>query len=450
MKKELKKSEAVGSGQRSADYEVGQVCGSLFPTPTAGSGSLSALFSSAAPAPLLFIPAPEPVEKVPEVRKQTVPAGVKGQALQCQKKAQVKPADCQQLVDRESALQNADKQEQQKKPPRTNRRKAAVAVGMEEEEVHPAKRPRHTPSASKEEEEEKKRRTVFVGNLPASFTKKGLLKLFREKGAVESTRFRSVVREDPSVSLRVATIQRKVHPKKQSLNAYVVFRDEEGAGRALERNGLEVEKDYVIRVDSVTENTHDHKRSVFVGNLPFELTEAALREHFEGCGAVTAVRLIRDKDSGLGKGFGYILFESADSVQLALKLDGSTLAGRKVRVKRSVKKEKKATPTGAAAGGGVKKGSAGRGRGGGAGRTGGGAKERPAPGNANAAAFQRRVARKTRPAKPSSFRGEMADSSKTKKKGRKAAGHKAAGHKTPGRKAAGHKPPGHKKKVHIE
>ena len=40
-----------------------------------------------------------------------------------------------------------------------------------------------------------------------------------------------------------------------------------------------------------------------------ELTEATLREHFEGCGAVTAVRLIRDKNTGLGKGFGYILFE---------------------------------------------------------------------------------------------------------------------------------------------
>ena len=40
-----------------------------------------------------------------------------------------------------------------------------------------------------------------------------------------------------------------------------------------------------------------------------ELTEASLREHFEGCGAVTAVRLIRDKNTGLGKGFGYILFE---------------------------------------------------------------------------------------------------------------------------------------------
>ncbi|CAL8355024.1 unnamed protein product [Boreogadus saida] len=441
MKNELKKSEAVESDQKSADYEVGQVSGSLFPTPPAG--SLSALFSSAAPAPLLFIPAPKPAEKIPGVKKQPEPAGVKAQALQRQKKSQDEPADCQQLVDRESALQNADKQEQQKKPSKANRRKAAVALGMDEEEaVQPAKRPRNPPSASHEEDEEKKKRTVFVGNLPASFTKKGLLKLFREKGAVESTRFRSVVREDPSDSLRVATIQRKVHPMKQSLNAYVVFKDEEGACKALERNGLEVAKDFVIRVDSVTESTHDHKRSVFVGNLSFELTEATLRGHFEGCGAVTAVRLIRDKNTGLGKGFGYILFESADSVQLALKLDDTLLAKRKVRVKRSVKKDKKVTPSSAAAGGGAKKGSTGPGRG-------GGAKERPAPGKGvNSAAFQRRVGMK--PAKPSSFRGEMTDSTKTKNKSKtksKKKFQKIKGTKTKGQKPKGEKPKAQKPKA---
>ncbi|KAK0134077.1 RNA-binding protein 34 [Merluccius polli] len=418
------KTDAVGSEQQPADYVVGQVSGSLFPAPPSGSGSLSALFSPAAPAPVVFVPAPKLVVKIPEVKKQTVPAGVKGQAAQRQKKAPVKPADCQHLVDRESALQNADKQEQQKKPPKPKRRKAAVALGDEEEEeavVRPPKRPRNTPSApqegkKKEEEEEKKKRTVFVGNLPASFTKKGLLRLFREKGAVESTRFRSVVREDPSVSLRVATIQRKVHPMKQSLNAYVVFKDEDGASKALERNGLEVEKDYIIRVDRVTENSHDHKRSLFVGNLAFELKEASLREHFSACGPVDGVRLVRDKDSGLGKGFGYVLFESADSVQLALKLDGTMLEGRKVRVKRSVKEKEKKKATSTSSGVGAKRAAAGPGRGGRAGRPGGGAKEKQATGKAaNAAAFRRRVEKKTQPAKPSSFRGEMADAGKTAK-----------------------------------
>ncbi|KAF7645780.1 hypothetical protein LDENG_00198440 [Lucifuga dentata] len=142
------------------------------------------------------------------------------------------------------------------------------------------------------------------------------------------------------MSRKLATIQRKVHPKKQNINAYIVFKNEEGVAMALERNGMEIEKDFHIRVDRVAASSHDHKRSIFVGNLPFEINELAFRRHFKECGTVEAVRLVRDKNSGLGKGFGYVLFESADSVQLALKLDGSKLEGRSIRVKRSVKKEK--------------------------------------------------------------------------------------------------------------
>ncbi len=40
-----------------------------------------------------------------------------------------------------------------------------------------------------------------------------------------------------------------------------------------------------------------------------EINELAFRRHFEQCGTVEAVRLVRDPNSGMGKGFGYILFE---------------------------------------------------------------------------------------------------------------------------------------------
>ncbi|RXN01618.1 AT-rich interactive domain-containing protein 4B [Acipenser ruthenus] len=85
---------------------------------------------------------------------------------------------------------------------------------------------------------------------------------------------------------------------------------------------------------------HDHKRSIFVRNLTYDIKEEELWGHFQDCGEVEGVRLVRDRDTGMGKGFGYVLFESTDAVQLALKLDNSVLMGRKIRVKRSVKKEK--------------------------------------------------------------------------------------------------------------
>ena len=40
-----------------------------------------------------------------------------------------------------------------------------------------------------------------------------------------------------------------------------------------------------------------------------DINELPFRRHFEECGSVEAVRLVRDQNSGLGKGFGYVLFE---------------------------------------------------------------------------------------------------------------------------------------------
>ncbi|XP_070840547.1 RNA-binding protein 34 [Chaetodon trifascialis] len=347
MKKTREESGEASSGQQSDDYMVGQVSGSLFQKTSAASGSsLSALFSSAAPAAArLFQPAPKPVQKSAEAKQQQKESPeVKGQSSQKKKTKplKVKSEADQKVENREISLLNADEDERGQETAmkmKMKKRKAPEPDGGNDVEQWVVKRQKL--KARKEEEAIKSKRTVFVGNLPIGCTKKTLQSLFRGKGTIESIRFRSVVREDPSMSRKVAVIQRKVHPKKQSMNAYVVFKDEDGVVNALERNGMEIEKGFHIRVDRVRDSSsHDHKRSVFVGNLSFEINELAFRRHFEECGAVEAVRLVRDQNSGLGKGFGYVLFESADSVQLALELDGTKLEGRSIRVKRSMKKEK--------------------------------------------------------------------------------------------------------------
>ncbi|KAF3688160.1 RNA-binding protein 34 RNA-binding motif protein 34 [Channa argus] len=418
MKKKLHQSGAALSGQQSADYVVGQVSGSLFQKDSTSSGSLSALFSTAAPAaPLLFQPAPKPVQKSTETKEQQKEApGVKVQPSK-KKPPKEKSAADQKLENRESSLQNADEDESGQK---TSAKKRKSSEPIRENDVEHWVLKRQRLKVNRQEEAVKRKRTVFVGNLPISCTKKTLRSLFRDKGSIESIRFRSVVREDPSMSQKLATIKRKFHPKKQSMNAYVVFTDEEGVTMALERNGTEIERDFHIRVDRVTDSSsHDHKRSVFVGNLSFEITELVFRRHFEECGSVEAVRLVRDQKSGLGKGFGYVLFESADSVQLALKLDGSKLEGRSIRVKRSVKKEKLKTKTeskGASgrAGRGPKRGPAkgptrGSGRNTGGGGLGGFKSQKKFSGN------QLRSTKSS-----TSFKGEMTDpNKKPKKKGLK-------------------------------
>ncbi|CAB3997216.1 RNA-binding 34 [Paramuricea clavata] len=95
--------------------------------------------------------------------------------------------------------------------------------------------------------------------------------------------------------------------------------------------------DLHIRVDRVDDGAkqYDHKRSVFVGNLMFDIKEEALSEFFSPCGDVLNVRVIRDSTTGIGKGFGYVLFKDSSSVTLALKMNNSELCGRKIRIQRS-------------------------------------------------------------------------------------------------------------------
>ncbi|XP_028305760.1 RNA-binding protein 34 isoform X3 [Gouania willdenowi] len=418
MKKKPSHSEDASLGQQSADYTVGQVSGSLLQNCPAASGSLFALFSTPAPAAsLVFQAAPKQhVKKSTDTNdhpKLSPEANDEICVKKKNKKLKDKCAADHSLKNRESTFQDTD-EDLKGEVQSTTKRKRTVSNTEEEKDATYWVMKRQKLRANREEETVKSKKTVFVGNLPISCSKKTLRSIFRDTGPIESIRFRSLVREDPSMSRKLATIRRQVHPKKQSINAYVVFKEEGGATKALQRNGLEVEKDFHIRVDRVTgSSSHDHKCSVFVGNLPFDITEVALRKHFEVIGAVEAVRLVRDQNTGMGKGFGYVLFKSADYVQLALELNGSKLAERSIRVMRSVKKEKnkkKMDSKGASKRAGKsptkdsRKGSSSEAEA----RRGGFRSQRKFTGKQQ---FTKR---------PSSFKGEMVDpSKKTKKKGLK-------------------------------
>ncbi|XP_042560581.1 RNA-binding protein 34-like [Clupea harengus] len=402
------KSDANEAGEDSTSYVVGQVSGCLFPNKSATSSEpLSALFSTSSTTnTVVFVPAPKPEPKpakAEDATAKTVPVKV-----QEKKSKKPKSAAESKLNDRESALQNADDQDTVQKASKAPKRKAPKVEDEDEtgNDGKPAKKKTFKDFAA---ERVKDKRTVFVGNLPVSCTREALRSIFKEHGPIESIRFRSVAREDPSLSRKVAAIQRKVHPKKQNVNAYIVFKETEGATNALKRNGMEIMKDFHIRVDKVSKQ-HDHKRSIFVGNLPYDVAELSLRQHFEDCGPVEAVRLIRDRETGMGKGFGYVLFESPDSVQLAMKLDASTLCERKIRVKWSVKDqdEKGAASDGGKGQGRGKKGPMKKGlKGGPPGKPGVGGGKKP---------FQRNPQQKT---SPSTFKGEMADPLAKKQKGQK-------------------------------
>jgi RNA recognition motif-containing protein len=59
---------------------------------------------------------------------------------------------------------------------------------------------------------------------------------------------------------------------------------------------------------------------LYVGNLPYNVTEDDLRTLFSQAGTVTSVALIKDRDSGRSKGFGFVEMSNQAEVEQAIKL----------------------------------------------------------------------------------------------------------------------------------
>jgi len=183
-------------------------------------------------------------------------------------------------------------------------------------------------------------RTVYVGNLVKSFKKKQVKKLFSEVGKVESVRFRCAARPDMKTTKKEAVIKHKFHEDRSNIAAYVRFSTKDEAVAACALNGHEVEG-HVIRVDlAMASKSFDNKKAVFLGNLDFKVEEEDVRKLFSKCGEIDNVRLVRDSSTGIGKGFGYVNFINAESVDFALRFVNQEICGRKVRVTRAVRKAK--------------------------------------------------------------------------------------------------------------
>ncbi|RPI17330.1 MAG: RNA-binding protein [Ignavibacteriae bacterium] len=73
--------------------------------------------------------------------------------------------------------------------------------------------------------------------------------------------------------------------------------------------------------------------NIYVGNIPREATENAVREEFEQYGEVSSVSLIKDKYTNMLKGFGFVEMPKTAEAQKAIEnLDGSMLNGRPLTV----------------------------------------------------------------------------------------------------------------------
>lgn len=76
--------------------------------------------------------------------------------------------------------------------------------------------------------------------------------------------------------------------------------------------------------------------NIYVGNLPYSVTDADLRETFSRFGEIAQVNLITDKFTGESKGFGFVEMSNNSQADAAIKaLNGSALKGRNITVNQA-------------------------------------------------------------------------------------------------------------------
>ncbi len=92
-------------------------------------------------------------------------------------------------------------------------------------------------------------------------------------------------------------------------------------------------------------------RKLYVGNLPYSVTEESLAAKFSECGRVESAKVITDRTTGQSKGFGFVEMSSDSEAQAAIdKLNGVQYNGRPLRVNEAKPQEKR--PAGGGYGGG--------------------------------------------------------------------------------------------------
>jgi len=72
---------------------------------------------------------------------------------------------------------------------------------------------------------------------------------------------------------------------------------------------------------------------LYVGNLPYNTVDADLQALFSQAGTVKSAQVIKDRQSGRSKGFGFVEMSSAEEAQSAITMfHGKDYSGRPLTV----------------------------------------------------------------------------------------------------------------------
>ena len=76
-----------------------------------------------------------------------------------------------------------------------------------------------------------------------------------------------------------------------------------------------------------------NNKKLFVGSLPWSVDDDQLQQLFSQAGNVTSAQVVKDRDSGRSKGFGFVEMSTDEEAAQAIeKLNNSEVDGRKIFV----------------------------------------------------------------------------------------------------------------------
>jgi cold-inducible RNA-binding protein len=99
-------------------------------------------------------------------------------------------------------------------------------------------------------------------------------------------------------------------------------------------------------------------KKLYVGNLNYDVTDGDLAKMFEAHGTVESAQVIKDRDSGQSKGFGFVEMKTDQEAQAAIAaMNGQQVGGRALTVNEA--RPKTEGGRGGGGGGGGRGGSGG-------------------------------------------------------------------------------------------
>jgi nucleolar protein 12 len=265
----------------------------------------------------------------------------------------------------------------------TKGRKVRRKVEQAEADAKPKGTPKNVAEPGELQDPEVLARTAFVGNVPLSVKRKDLKQLFKPFGNIESVRLRGVIADVPNLPKKTALLARRLHKNCDALLAYVVFKATEDSELSVKPSdqapkndvqalrpaipdhleptlavkqacaglNLTIFQDKHLRVTPAAHTRGPLRQSVFLGNLPFDITEEELILLFQpialtaGC-TLVGVRVTRDKETGMGRGVGFASFDDELGVRTVINMgDDLKIRDRVIRVERAAKEKKRNSKT---------------------------------------------------------------------------------------------------------